>query len=236
VVNKNGIFGEIINGRHHQLTQGFHSEGKIIQFGYLFSAREWKLSMNDVEAKAEIQRITNYLHVPRKETQKKVVEKMRGEFSHDYLMGYFETVTNEDVGLWFIDYNHTLGKLYENYSLQPEFISPTQVVTNGVLRGQCGSPGTYKGVARILLENQRENFSIQAGEILICRMTRPEHLPWMQKSGAIVTDEGGVLTHAAIVARELKKPCLVGTGNATQTFRNGDSLELNAQEGWVRKT
>jgi pyruvate,water dikinase len=57
----------------------------------------------------------------------------------------------------------------------------------------------------------------------------------MQKVAAFVTDEGGIMSHAAIVARELKKPCVIGTKFATQVFRTGDMVEVDAENGIVRK-
>ena len=66
-------------------------------------------------------------------------------------------------------------------------------------------------------------------------MTTPEYLPAMEKAAAFVTDEGGILCHAAIVARELKKPCIVGTQYATKIFKDGDLVEVDAEKGVVRK-
>ena len=57
----------------------------------------------------------------------------------------------------------------------------------------------------------------------------------IKKAAAIVTDGGGMLSHAAIVARELKKACIVGTGNATSVLKDGDTVEVNADKGIVRK-
>ena len=57
----------------------------------------------------------------------------------------------------------------------------------------------------------------------------------MERAVAFVTDEGGLLSHAAIVAREMKKPCVIGTKFATQVFKDGDMVEVNANTGVVRK-
>ena len=63
----------------------------------------------------------------------------------------------------------------------------------------------------------------------------PEFLPLIQKCSAIVTDSGGILSHAAISARELKKPCVTGTLVATKIFKDGDMLKVDANNGTVRK-
>ncbi len=65
-------------------------------------------------------------------------------------------------------------------------------------------------------------------------MTTPDFIPAMKKASAIITDEGGITCHAAIVSRELKKPCIIGTTNATKILRNGDSVEVDANNGIVK--
>ena len=64
-------------------------------------------------------------------------------------------------------------------------------------------------------------------------MTAPSFVPMMKRAAAIVTDEGGITCHAAIVAREIKKPCIVGTKNATKVLKDGDMVEVNAERGIV---
>jgi len=65
-------------------------------------------------------------------------------------------------------------------------------------------------------------------------MTRPEYVPLMKKALAIVTDEGGITSHAAIVSRELNVPCVIGTRNATRTIKSGDEIEIDLEKGVVR--
>jgi pyruvate,water dikinase len=66
-------------------------------------------------------------------------------------------------------------------------------------------------------------------------MTTPDLMPAIEKAVAIVTDEGGMLCHAAIVSRELGIPCIIGTRNATSILRDGDLVEVDAEKGIVRK-
>jgi pyruvate,water dikinase len=77
--------------------------------------------------------------------------------------------------------------------------------------------------------------SMKNGDILVAESTTPELLMLCKKAGAIVTDQGGMLSHAAIIARELKIPCVIGTGNATHTLQNGDRIEVDANHGLVKK-
>ncbi len=75
---------------------------------------------------------------------------------------------------------------------------------------------------------------MKEGDILVANTTHPNYLPAMHKAAAFVTNEGGMISHAAIVAREMKKPCIVGTGNATKVLLDGDTVEVNATLGIVK--
>ncbi len=101
------------------------------------------------------------------------------------------------------------------------------------ISGTCASQGKVKGNVRIVHNVRSSNF--EKGEILVTSMTRPEFVPLMKKASAIITDEGGITSHAAIVSRELKIPCIVGTKWATEFFKDGDSVEVDAIKGIVRK-
>ncbi len=102
----------------------------------------------------------------------------------------------------------------------------------GVVKGKMAFPGRVSGIVRIIFDPHR--FKVfEKGDILVTGMTRPEFVPLMEKAGAFVTDAGGILSHAAIIARELKKPCVVGTLNATQVLKEGDTVEVDAEKGLV---
>lgn len=101
------------------------------------------------------------------------------------------------------------------------------------LKGFVASKGKAQGKVKIL-ESAEEIHKIEAGDILVAVMTRPDYLPAMQKAAAFVTDEGGITSHAAIVAREMKKPCIIGTKIATKVLKDGDLVEVDADRGVVR--
>jgi phosphohistidine swiveling domain-containing protein len=101
------------------------------------------------------------------------------------------------------------------------------------VKGQIAFKGKCQGVAHILRRRDQVG-EIKEGDILISPMTTPDFLPAMQKAIAFVTDEGGITCHAAIVAREMKKPCVIGTKVATQVFKDGDLIEVDAETGVVR--
>jgi phosphoenolpyruvate synthase/pyruvate phosphate dikinase len=100
------------------------------------------------------------------------------------------------------------------------------------LKGVSAFPGVTKGIARVVLDPLNPGV-FNTGDILITGMTRPEFISLIKKSSGIVTDVGGVLCHAAISARELKIPCVVGTANATKTIKSGDLIEVDANKGIV---
>lgn len=102
------------------------------------------------------------------------------------------------------------------------------------LRGVCACAGIAKGQVRVI-RNSTDMKLFRNGEILVTNQTTPDFVPIMRKASAIVTEQGGITSHAAVVSRELNKACLIGTKIATEVFRNGDLVEVNANHGWVRK-
>ncbi|MBI4153305.1 hypothetical protein HY497_02180 [Candidatus Woesearchaeota archaeon] len=102
------------------------------------------------------------------------------------------------------------------------------------LKGIVAHPGKVTGRCKIILDPFAKN-DFKKGEILVTAMTRPEFLPLMEKAAAFVTDAGGMLCHAAITSREMKKPCIVGTEKATLFLKDGDLIEVDAFSGIVRK-
>jgi len=86
-----------------------------------------------------------------------------------------------------------------------------------------------------IIQNQVDFPKLEVGDILVTQMTRPEFVPIMERAAAVVTDEGGITCHAAIVARELGIPCVIGTQTATRALRDGDMVEVDADRGIVRK-
>lgn len=108
----------------------------------------------------------------------------------------------------------------------------TQTTTN-TISGRVASQGYARGVARIILD-EKDFGKFKEGEVLVTGMTRPEFVPLMKMSSAIVTNEGGITCHAAIVSRELGKPCIIGTQHATSFIKDGDLVEVRANHGTVR--
>lgn len=102
------------------------------------------------------------------------------------------------------------------------------------VKGTVAYAGTVSGPARIL-KDINEVKKVRRGDIIICPMTWPSLIVALEKAAAFVTDEGGILCHAAILARELKKTCITGTKNATTVFADGDMVEVDGETGTIRK-
>ncbi len=101
------------------------------------------------------------------------------------------------------------------------------------LKGHTACRGFVRGIVRVV-SDPHDDRGFQDGDILVTSMTRPEFMPIMKRAGAVVTNEGGITCHAAIVSRELKKPCIIGTKIATQVLHDGDLVEVDADNGVVR--
>jgi len=114
-------------------------------------------------------------------------------------------------------------------SLEPKI----KVIKNNEIKGQAAFKGRAVGRVR-LIKLVAEAKNLKPGEVLVTAMTDPRYIQAMKKAAAIVTDEGGITCHAAIVARELKKPCIIGTKIATQVIKDGDLVEVDAGKGIVK--
>ncbi len=101
------------------------------------------------------------------------------------------------------------------------------------LNGQIASPGLIKGKVKIV-NSIEEMDKLFEGEILVSLATQPELVPAMKRSAGIVTEQGGMTCHAAIVSRELNKPCVVGVQKATEYLKDNDLIELDAYHGIIR--
>jgi phosphohistidine swiveling domain-containing protein len=129
------------------------------------------------------------------------------------------------------------GELLQKYAHLKKTKVPSRVKQSQkveIISGIPASKGKIKGRTRLILDLSGTEEFLE-GEILVTTMTSPRFTSFIKKAAALVTDEGGVLCHAAIAAREIKKPCVVGTKIATQVLKNGNLIEVDASKGLVRK-
>ena len=135
------------------------------------------------------------------------------------------TKDNGDTKGGLIDFDIERDKL-DNY-IDKDF-------NKNFISGMSASKGIVKGIVRVITSIQSQAKDFKEGEVLVTGMTRPEYMTLAKKSSAIVTDEGGVTCHAAIISRELDKPCIVGTDNGTRILKTGDLVEVDADKGIVK--
>jgi phosphohistidine swiveling domain-containing protein len=114
---------------------------------------------------------------------------------------------------------------------EPEAARPSASDDDVVGVTACG--GRVRGVVRLVLTDQ-DMLDMTTGEILVTTSTTPSLMLAVEKAAGIVTDEGGILCHAAIVSREFDIPCVIGTDDATRRLRTGDAIDLSADEGRVK--
>ncbi len=109
-----------------------------------------------------------------------------------------------------------------------------KALDKGELRGLIANKGVVIGKAKIV-EVQADFSKVKKGDIIVANMTRPDYVPIMKLAGGIITNEGGITCHAAIVSRELNIPCIIGTQVATDVLKDGDVIEVDADNGVIRK-
>jgi len=98
--------------------------------------------------------------------------------------------------------------------------------------GLGASPGVSSGKVKVI-HSAKEISKVKEGDILVTEMTTPDFVPAMRRAVAVVTDQGGRTSHAAIVSRELGIPCIVGTGEATKMLKNGEIITVSGSDGQI---
>jgi len=109
-----------------------------------------------------------------------------------------------------------------------------ELIDEKEITGQTAYPGKVKGKVKII-KSREDMKTFEIGDILVSPTTTPDFLPAMKKSAAILSEHGGIISHAAITSRELKIPCIVGIKGITKVLKDGDLVEVNADEGVVRR-
>ncbi len=149
-------------------------------------------------------------------------------------LDFFELNKRKDFALIIRHKNERFVLSGENArTVFSRYFKKEKISFNGVLRGQTAFPGKAKGTVKIFFHPSHV-YEFKQGQILVTAQTNPIYVPAMKKAGAIVTDEGGVTCHAAIVSRELGIPCIIGTKIATRVFRDNDLVEVDAEIGTIK--
>lgn len=144
------------------------------------------------------------------------VEKRKNGFATIFIHGKFFIFTGKEI-----------QELASFWGLEQK-ISKTETI-----KGVAANVGKARGIAKIIYVPE-DNKKVKNGDILVTSMTTPNFVPAMERAAAFVTDEGGILCHAAIVSREMQKPCIINTKIATKALRDGDLVEVDANKGVVK--
>lgn len=102
-----------------------------------------------------------------------------------------------------------------------------------IIKGITANKGKAKGRAMVV-RGPKDFKKFAEGDILVARLTDPSFAAVIIKASAIVTDRGGITSHPAIIAREFNLPCIVGTKNASTTIKSGESIEVDADKGFIK--
>ncbi len=224
VVTGKGIFGEIVLGRHAELTQGFYGNNRPMQFSFDF--KKWQLSNKDPHALAHLKKIMRWIRVDQPKDRAVLVKRIKAKFAKNYVCGYFETTAPKEFGIWFIDYNRLLAR-----EIPGSLVKPSK--ERGAFQGVPASIGIAKGNVRLLTSTRLPAKALTKQDILVCPMTTPSHVPLMMKVGGIITEYGGILSHAAIVSRELKVPCITAVKNITKKLKTGIHIKMDGTLGTI---
>lgn len=226
---KNKIAKELnIDAKHLNL---FNSLGKLI---YLKEYRDGVYCKAQYELNFIIKEVLQRFKVP-----ERIGWHMTMQEYQDLLTGVgleFEKIKHrQELFVWAYDNDEKLlvGKQAEEF-IQKELgqlgVNPAKVRE---LEGNVASPGYARGTAKIV-HDETELGKVKQGDVLVAYMTKPSYIPAMDLASAIVTNEGGVTCHAAIVSREMNKPCVIGTKIATHVINDGDEIEVDARKGKVK--
>ncbi|MBP6989667.1 phosphoenolpyruvate synthase, partial [Candidatus Shapirobacteria bacterium] len=229
--NKNEIVVETIWGLGEYIVQGIVTPDQ-----YLIDKGNWDIKyQNHVTQTVQLTRFEDgnkKLSVPKyKQNKSKITDsmaikiaKLSQKLHNHYGKAQDIEFAIEKNKLYFVQ---TRPITTVNVS-QKNINSQTKIDSNlaPLLSGEPASPGSGSGIA-IVINNPKDIYQVQKGQILVTEMTTPDFVPAMKKVNGIVTDKGGQTSHAAIVSRELGVPCVVGTNEATKLIKDGDIITVD---------
>ncbi|XXF77830.1 phosphoenolpyruvate synthase [Myxococcaceae bacterium GXIMD 01537] len=138
----------------------------------------------------------------------------------------------EERGRFYLVQSRPITTLEREHGAAPP--APERGLGKPLVSGLGAAPGVASGAVRVL-HQPSEGRRLQQGEVLVARMTSPDWVPAMRRAAAVVTDSGGMTCHAAIVSRELRIPCVVGTRTATRVLHDGTDVTVDGAAGEVRE-
>jgi phosphohistidine swiveling domain-containing protein len=180
---------------------------------YEYLSKQLDISLRDA-TNMTIQEGFSYLRSDVKPDLKELKLRTKGFFAYYYKKGYINFISDAKNNNW-------LKKISSHDK-------------DAVVKGSIACSGKVKGIVKII-STEKDLKKITSKDIFVAKFTYPVFTPYMLKAKAVVTDDGGLTSHAAIITREYKKPCIVGTQFATKVFKDGDVVEVDADKGIIKK-
>ncbi len=166
-------------------------------------------------------------------SDKEIVELAKLSFRlHTHYYFPQDTEWAKEKGKLFIVQTRPVTAIAKTTRITKEDKNGFKIAEAPILTGSPASPGIGTGPVKIL-KSPKEIGKVAKGDVLVAPMTSPDYVPAMKKSAAIITDEGGQTSHAAIVSRELGIPCVVGTNDATKKLKDGEIVTVNGEAGEI---
>ena len=158
-------------------------------------------------------------------TEEEIIEALKGnEFDYNQLASARKE--------YYVIYNVNDDEIHIFEGINNKYITleeeTEEDIKTDVLRGKVAQRGRTKGTVKVI-KSKQELGKLNDGDIIVCPMTMPEMVIGLLKCSGIITDEGGITCHAAQISRELKVPCVIGTGNASRILDDGDIVEIIAE-------
>ncbi|MBU1885530.1 phosphoenolpyruvate synthase [Patescibacteria group bacterium] len=237
--DKNQIVIEAIYGLGEKIVQGTYTPDH-----YLVQKESWKILQKKVAFQEEEMTLADVgnqeIKLPEskqnkiKLTDEQIIElaQLGEKIQQHYRFPQDIEWTLEDGKLYIVQSRPVTTITLDSFEKNKDEISTEGLKL--VLKGEPASPGVATGRIKIL-KSAKEINKLDDGEILVTDMTTPDFVPAMKKAVAIVTNQGGQTSHAAIVSRELGIPCVVGTETATIDLKTGQIMTVNGKEGTVYK-
>lgn len=228
IVDDNIIWGEIIKGGISQLVKGKH-KSKPTVFSYDY--KNWNFSKTNHNLEEEIiKKAIKKIKIDNKKIRFTLKQKLNSSFTNDsYLKGYFEFTVWPKEGFKFVDYNRQQAKIFKGFDVWDSIKRKGEE-----LRGTCANQGIVKGKVKII-KDPKKTKGFKNGDVLVCKMMDINYLPLIKKCAAIITEEGNILCHAALISRELNKPCIIQVKNITKKLKNNDKISINAKWGEIKR-
>ncbi|MBI5733358.1 MAG: hypothetical protein HY973_00215 [Candidatus Kerfeldbacteria bacterium] len=234
IVSPAGIIGEVARGTLYHLTYSvpLKSGDRITTF---YKTPDGRLTLVNPtpELNTLAATVINYLYLKNNQVKQKL--RRQGFRIHGrYLGGYYEYVEGADGDGVFTDMN--LKKITTNINVKAVIKTLRRQVDKdkSLLTGLPVNPAPKIVTGNVQLINDQTINKFRPGNILLCKRTTASYLPAMKRAKAIVTELGGLTSHPAIMARELKIPCLVGIPGVTKKLRDKTEVQINLMDGTIK--